>query len=84
MRILVVDDDPAVRSSLDRALRLEGGRAVGQRVGLGLAEHYIRQDLARPGRCAAHHCGGGLVATGFDAEDKHKARGIKCEGLEYF
>ena len=29
MRILVVDDDPAVRRSIDRALRLEGYDVVG-------------------------------------------------------
>jgi two-component system response regulator MprA len=56
MRILVVDDDPAVRSSLDRALRLEGyevetaadGPAALQVLSLGSPDAVIL-DLGLPG-----------------------------------
>jgi two-component system, OmpR family, response regulator MprA len=56
MRILVVDDDPAVRSSLDRALRLEGyevetaadGPAALQILSLGSPDAVVL-DLGLPG-----------------------------------
>jgi two-component system response regulator MprA len=56
MRILVVDDDPAVRSSLDRALRLEGyevetaadGPAALQVLSLGSPDAVVL-DLGLPG-----------------------------------
>ncbi|HEY5246215.1 MAG TPA: response regulator transcription factor [Acidimicrobiales bacterium] len=56
MRILVVDDDPAVRSSLDRALRLEGyevetaadGPAALQVLSIGSPDAVIL-DLGLPG-----------------------------------
>ncbi len=56
MRILVVDDDPAVRSSLDRALRLEGyevetaadGPAALQVLSIGSPDAVVL-DLGLPG-----------------------------------
>src|SRR5580704_12364264 len=56
MRILVVDDDPAVRSSLDRALRLEGyevetaadGPAALQILSVGSPDAVVL-DLGLPG-----------------------------------
>ena len=73
VRILVVDDDPAVRRSIDRALRLEGydvvDRALGRRGARGAGAGPARRPRPRP-RAARprrpRRCAGACAAAGDD------------------
>ena len=80
MRILVVDDDPAVRRSIDRALRLEGydvvGVGLGWRGARGAGPGATRRPGPRP-RAARHRRADGVPAH---AQRRRRHPGADADG----